>query len=711
MDKIEQLLSEMTIKEKVAQLNLVTVKTEENEFIDISDKIRDGLVGNVLKSNGAKTNYELQKIAVEESRLGIPIMFQEDVIHGYKTIFPMPLGEAASWNLDRIEETAQIAAKEASASGLHLTYAPMVDITRDPRWGRIVEGAGEDPYLSSKIAVARVKGFQGDDLSAPSTMMACAKHFIGYGDALAGRDYNIGDFSEREMREIYLPPFKAAIDQGVGSMMVAYSAVDGIPATANKKLLKDLLRDELGFEGMLITDWNTIDNLIKAGVASDGEEATKQAIEAGVDVDMISDQYITHLEKLIDNGTVVIEALDTAVERVLRAKQELGLFDNPYLYFDEEREKEVLLHKDHLVLSRKAARESMVLLKNENNFLPLSKDLKKIAVIGPMADRKKDLMSWWAGFYSQGDVNDVVSLLDGVKSAVGSNTTISYAPGITLDGFEKKGLELIPEAVEVANNADVVILAIGEEYWMSGEGGSISDIELPGAQLELIEAIKNTGKPVVAVLLNGRPYDFRKPVKYFDAVLEAWFPGTMAGAAIADILFGDYNPSGKLPVTFPQNTGQIPIFYNYKRTSHDGAVDISNRALNNYIDITTDPLFPFGFGLSYTKYKYSKPKAEVENGIITITVDVANIGDRDGYEIVQLYVRDDVTQVVTPHKELKGFERVFIKQGESKSITFSLNENDLTYIGKDLETIFEKGTFTCMVGPNSDDVQSVQVTL
>lgn len=708
MKRIDDLLEQMTLKEKIAQLNLITALDDYNNPLDdVEEKVRNGEVGHILKSNGVKNNLHLQKIAIEESRLGIPIMFQEDVIHGYKTIFPGPMAEAASWNIERIKQTAHVAAKEATASGIQLTYAPMVDITRDPRWGRIVEGAGEDPYLASLIAEARVQGFQGDNLADSSTLMACAKHFIGYGDALAGIDYNIGDFSEREMREIYLPPFKAAIDAGVGSMMIAYSAVDGVPATANKWLIQNLLRKELGFDGMLISDWRTIANLIKIGVAIDDKDAAEQSIEAGLDVDMVSEIYVQQLEQLISEGLVNVDLINNAVRRVLKAKFDLGLFDNPYVYFDSVREKEVILHPDHLAIARKAARESMVLLKNDNNLLPLSKETKSIAVIGPLANKQKDMMSWWGANHSQGDEKDVITLLEGIKTAL-PNAKITYAEGVKFERFEKAGLELIPEAVKVAKQADVVILALGEEYWMSGEGGSVSEIVLPGAQNELIDAIAKTGKPVVTVLINGRPYDIRKPIDHFDAVLEAWQPGTMAGHAIADILFGDFNPSGKLPITFPYNTGQIPISYNIKRGSHDfEGLNMEDRYKNNYLDITHKPLFPFGFGLSYTTFEYTDLTLTENNETPAVSISIKNTGQVDGYEVVQLYIKDLVTEVATPHKELKGFERIFIKAGETKTVSFNITKDKLSYIGKDLKPRIDKGKFEFMVGKSSEDLQKV----
>lgn len=709
MNRVEELLSKMTVQEKIAQLNLVTSKTDDNRHVDIEELVKKGLVGNILKSNGAAENYKLQKIAVEESRLGIPILFQEDVIHGYKTIFPMPMAEASSWNLDGIKKTAQVAAKEAAASGISLTYAPMVDIGRDPRWGRIVEAAGEDPYLASLIAEARVKGFQGDDLSDSSTIMACVKHFIGYGDALAGRDYNIGDFSEREMRETYLPPFKAAINAGVGSLMASYTAIDGVPATANEKIMKHLLRNELRFEGMVITDWKTISNLVKTGVATNAMDASYQAMKAEIDVDMVSEAYVQHLESLVSNGSISVESIDKAVARVLKAKFDLGLFDDPYKYMDTVREKQVQLTPEHLQIAREAAQESMVLLKNENNVLPLSKNIKSIAVIGPMAKSQHDLMSWWGGNFSQGKADDVVSLYEGIKAAVSPNTEVLYAQGVILNGFQKKGLELIPEAIETVKKADVVILAIGEEYWMSGEGGSVSSLDFPGAQNELIDALMATNKPIVTVLLNGRPYDIRKPAEHFDAILEAWFPGTMGGHAIADVLFGDFNPCGKLPVTYPLCTGQIPIYYNYRRTSHDfEGINTTDRFLNNYLDIPTKPLYPFGYGLSYTTYEYSNLNLQYNGtGNPIVSIEVTNTGKRAGFEVVQLYIQDVVTSVATPALNLKGFERIHLEPSETKTVTFEITRDKLTFIGRDLKDTFEPGEFKFMVGNSSVDLMEV----
>ncbi|OAQ39790.1 hypothetical protein A5893_09440 [Pedobacter psychrophilus] len=708
--RAKDLLSKMTLKEKIGQLNLVTYVNENNTTNKMDDKVKRGEVGSILKSNGAKNNLIIQKIAVEQTRLGIPIIFQEDVIHGYRTIFPVPLGESASWNLDRISETASIAAKEASAGGIRLTYAPMVDISHDPRWGRISEAAGEDPYYGSLVAAARVRGFQGTDLTSNTSLMACVKHYAGYGSALAGRDYNIDGFSERTLRETYLPPFKAAIDAGVGSLMSAYTAYDGIPASANSFLLKDILRNELGFKNMVITDWETTRNLMKIGVAANAEEAVKMSINSGVDVDMTSELFLKNLEKLVAKGEVKVATIDAAVLKVLKAKFDLGLFDNPYQYLDEKREKEVLLSKENLEIARKAARESMVLLKNKSNLLPIKNTVKNIAVIGPLATRQKDLMAWWGGQYSQGKSEEVITLLNGIKQRAGKDVNITYSEGIKLDGFEPKGLELIPEAVAQAQKADLIILAVGEEYWMSGESGSISNITLPGAQLQLLDALAQTGKPIVSVVFNGRPFDLNELSQKSDAVLEAWFPGTMGGLAVADVLFGDYNPSGKLTVTFPHNTGQIPIFYNYKRTSHDlDTVDMKHRFANNYLDITTKPLYEFGFGLSYTTFGYANLKINSSNnqqdGNITVSFDLKNAGNIDGTEVAQLYIRDKVSSVVRNVKDLEGFARVILKAGETKNVSITLTPKSFSFLNKDFKQVVEPGEFNLMIGSSSEDIR------
>ncbi|TCC88735.1 beta-glucosidase BglX [Pedobacter frigiditerrae] len=704
------LLSRMTLQEKIGQLNLVTFVNENNSTNPMDDKVKAGNVGGILKSNGVKQNLRIQKIAVEQTRLGIPILFQEDVIHGYKTIFPIPLGESCSWNLTGISQTAAVAATEASAGGIRLTYAPMVDISNDPRWGRISEGAGEDPYYASLVAAARVRGFQGKDLTNANSLMACVKHFAGYGAALAGRDYSITDFSERTLREKYLPPFKAAIDAGVGSLMTAYTGIDGTPATSNQRLLKQILRKEFNFNNLIITDWETIKNLVKIGVAKDEPSAVQMAIESGIDMDMTSELFQKHLATLIKTGKVKIDVINAAVSRVLEAKFKLGLFDQPFKYLDEAREVEVSQNKDHLLIARQAARESIVLLKNDSQILPLKKNVKTIAVIGPLANRKKDLMGWWGGQYSQGKPDAVISLLEGIQKTVDPSVKVIYAEGIKLDGFEPKGLELIPAAVEASLSADIVVLAVGEEYWMSGESGSISMLNLPGAQLQLIDALAKTGKPIVSVLFNGRPYDLRALSAKSSAVVEAWFPGTMGGLAVADVLFGDYNPSGKLTVTFPYNTGQIPVFYNSKRTSHDlDSVDMKHRFANNYLDITTKPLYPFGFGLSYTNFSYSSLKVvsgnNFKDGNLQVSFVVKNTGEREGIEVAQLYIKDKVSAVIRNVKDLKGFERFSLKPGEARTIKINLTNQSLSFLDRNLKEIIEPGDFELMIGSSSEDIR------
>ncbi|MFA9389602.1 MAG: beta-glucosidase BglX [Prolixibacteraceae bacterium] len=709
--QIENILNKLSLEEKAGQLNLIPLEGEISE--EQIQMIRDGKVGSILKSNGAKRNRELQKIAVEESKSGIPIMFQEDVIHGYKTIAPTPLAEASSWDMSLIQQSAEIAAKEASAAGIHLTYAPMVDISQDPRWGRILEAGGEDVYLGSRISEARVKGFQGEDLASPNTVMACVKHYAGYGAALAGRDYNIQDFSERTLRETYLPPFQAAIDAGVGSVMCAYTAVDAIPATANKYLLKDILRDEMGFNGLLMTDWKTIPNLVQIGVAEDDTSATIMAIEAGVDMDMNSEKYVKRIPDLIRKGIIAEKAIDDLVRKVLIAKQKLGLFDDPYAYFDEQNEAESLLCTDHLEKTKLMALKSMVLLKNKKSALPLNPEIKTLAVIGPFAKAKGDLMAWWS---CKGEEKDVTSIFDGIQQELSANSKLLFAEGCKIDSFRIAGTHLIPEAVQIAKQADAVIVVLGEEYWMSGEGGGTANLRLPGAQEQLLEELSKTGKTLITVLVNGRPYVLDKVVEYSDAILEAWMPGTTGGNAVAEILFGKFNPSGKLPVTFPIHEGQIPIYYNYRQTSHPFDAGPNNdRYTNTYRDIQPEPLFPFGFGLSYTNFEYGSVKMScntfTEENEIVASVEVKNTGKFAGTEIVQMYIRDKVCSVARPVKELKGFELLDLKPGESKTAKFTITTDMLSFIGADLKEKVEKGEFALFIGSSSSNVEELSFSL
>ncbi|QOD59518.1 beta-glucosidase BglX [Polaribacter haliotis] len=694
--KVDSIINLMTIEEKLGQLNLIPYYEDTKEAV--LQKIKEGKVGALLKSNGVKTNLKLQKAAIEETRLGIPLIFQEDVIHGYKTIAPVPLGEAASWDLEAIEKSSATAALEASAAGIQLTYAPMVDISREPRWGRIMEGAGEDPYLGAQVAKARVIGFQGNNMKSNSTLMACVKHFAGYGDALAGRDYYINDFSERKLRELYLPPFQAAIDAGVGSVMTAYTAVNGIPASSNKFLLTDLLRKEMKFKGMLITDWTTISNVVKIGVAENDTIATKMSIDAGIDVDMTSRKLVNTGKKLIERGEISIERINESVRNVLKSKYLLGLFENPYKYFDEKREKEVLLSEKVIEDVRDVARKSMVLLKNNNKLLPLKKDIKTIAVIGPLGNSKSDLMGQW---YCKGDKNDVVSLVEGIQNKISASSKLVFAEGCLLG--EKmdaiKNQKLLAQAIQTAIKADIIVMALGERGWQSGETRSMADINITDEQIALINSIKKLKKPIVTVVFNGRPLILTKIEKPSDAILEAWLPGTTGGNAIADVLFGDYNPSGKLPVTFPYHQGQIPIYYNYKRT----------QLKVKHLDVQDKPLYPFGYGLSYTDFKYSDIKLSdstfTAKDSILATITVKNTGNYKGKEVVQMYLGDEVCSVIRPEKELKGFKIIELDEEESRDVSFTISVKDLTFIDRNYKQSFEYGKFKLFIGTSSEDVK------
>lgn len=707
---IESILKKLTLEEKAGQLNLIPIQGEPTEVH--LQMIRDGKVGSVIKSNGAARNLKLQKIAVEESKSGIPILFQEDVIHGYKTIAPIPLAEAASWDIEAIRQSAAVAAREAAASGIHLTYAPMVDISRDPRWGRIIEAAGEDPYLGSRVAEARVKGFQATG-NEHQNILACVKHFVGYGASLAGRDYNIQELSERELRETHLPPFQAAINAGVSSLMCAYTAYDGLPLTANDFLLKTVLRDEMGFKGVIMTDWETIPNLVKIGVAKNDSIATTMAMNAGIDMDMTSQKYITLIPHLVRSGKISKKQVDAAVRNVLLLKQKAGLLEDPYASFNIKREKKELLSKTNLSATKDMALKSMVLLKNEKQVLPLKKEIKNVAVIGPFAKATRDLLGWWS---CMGDGNDVTSIYDGLKTELGKDVNLTYAEGCTIDRF-KTGTNLISEAVEVAKNADVVIMVLGEQFWMSGEGGGTAALHLPGLQEQLLAEIANIGKPIVTVITTGRPYVLTQVAANSSALLQAWMPGTMGGEAVAEILSGKFNPSGKLPITFPYHEGQVPIFYNYKKTSHAFVAGgpVENRYTTTYRDVQNEPLYPFGFGLSYTTYKYSNIELSAnsmeKNGKITASISVTNTGMVAGREVVQLYINDEVCSVIRPFKELKDFAIVNLKAGETKRVSFEITANKLSFIGRDYKTTTEPGGFLLYLGSNSSDLKQTRFIL
>ncbi len=709
---IDEIIESLTLEEKAGQLNLIEMAGEVTE----NDKklIRKGLVGNVLKAVGVEHNKMIQKIAVEESRAGIPILFHEDVIHGYRVVSPIPLAEAASWDMDMIGRSAATAAREMTAGGVMLTYAPMVDVTRDPRWGRVLETSGEDPYLSSRVAEARVHGFQDGNSEAYHKGLACAKHYVGYGASLGGRDYIVHDTSERELREVHLPSFKAAVDAGVASLMSAYTMYDGVPAACNGFLLKDILRDEMGFEGTVITDYATINNLIKIGVCPDKATAAKEALEAGNDMDMVAKCFVNQLPRLVREGKIDEKILDDAVRRVLEMKQKIGILDDPYLFFDTEREQRELLSDKNCAVAKDMALKSMVLLKNDNKALPLkSKNIKKIAVIGPMLNERHDLMGWWAG---HGRDNETKTIREAMEMKFAGRYDLSFSDGCKIDSFQMAGYELIAPAVKAAHKADMVIMVLGEHYWMSGEGGGTASLQLPGLQLELLDQVSKIGKPIVSVIVSGRPYILTDVAKKSDALIEAWMPGTMGAEALTDILAGDYNPSAKLPITFPLHEGQVPIYYSYKRSSHSfiGKPE-GSRYTATYRDIPSRPLYPFGYGLSYTTFEYSdiemSATSMTKDGTIEASVEVSNTGDVAGREVVQLYIGDLLCSVVRPEKELKDFAIVDLEPQQSKRVTFTITPDKLEFIGRDLKTTIESGDFNLYIGCDSQNVKSTVFTL
>ena len=718
--KITDLLAKMTLDEKMGQLNQYTSRwemtgpapqgTSNQQMLDM---IKSGMVGSMLNVTGVDATRKAQKLAVENSRLKIPMIFGYDVIHGYETMFPIPLAEAASWEPELARKSARIAAIETSASGIQWTFAPMVDVARDARWGRFMEGSGEDPYLGSLFAAARVKGFQGDDLSASNTIAACVKHFAAYGFIEAGRDYNTVDISESTLRNVVLPPFKAATDAGALTFMNAFNEIGGIPSTVNSHLLRDILKGEWNFNGFVVSDWNSIGELLIHGVAADKKEAAKLAINAGSDMDMEGNCYVPNLKKLVEEGTVDVKQIDDAVRRVLRVKYLLGLFDDPYKYCDENREKTLILNKENLAASREAAKRSIVLLKNEGQLLPLKKDGQKIALIGELAaDKDVPLGSWRA----KAIPGSAVSLLEGMKNAVAQPANITYAKGpVYVSGKSLFTVQLefnttdrteIAEAVQVAKSADVVVMALGENCFQTGEGRCQTDIKLKGLQQELLEAVYAANKNVVVVLMNGRPLDISWMAKNVPSIVEAWHLGSEAGNAIADVLFGDYNPAGKLPASFPRTVGQVPIYYNHKSSGRpfDGE---GNVFWSHYTDAPNDALFPFGYGLSYTTFDYSDLKissSTISRGEkLQVSVTVKNTGKVAGEDVVQLYIRDLIGSITRPVKELKGFEKISLKSGESKVVHFTLDENDLAFWGADNQFKAEPGDFKLWIGPNSVD--------
>lgn len=706
-ERVTALLDKMTLEEKIGQLTLYTTdwgSTGPTIREGYKNDIRSGACGNLFNSHTVGFVRELQRIAVEETRMKIPLLFGFDVIHGYKTIFPIPLGEAASWDLEAIEKSARVAATEGSAAGLNWTYAPMVDISRDPRWGRVMEGAGEDTYLGCRIAEARTRGIQGKKIGDTDAMLACVKHYAAYGAPIAGRDYNTVDMSERYFREYYLPTYEAAVRAGAASVMTSFNDYDGVPATGNKYLLTDILRKEWGFRGFVVTDYTSMNEMVNHGVVADEKEAGELSLAAGVDMDMQGAIYQRFLAQSLKEGKVTEAQIDEAARRVLRLKVELGLFENPYKFCDENREKAELLSPAHRAAARDVSRKSIVLLKNEKNVLPLKKTAK-IALIGPLADNKSELIGNWNG---AGNANDCVSVLEGLRSQTKGD--VQFDSGCEFFVPKKAGIE---GALALAKNADVVVAVVGEQAMMSGEAASRADISLPAAQEALVLELVRTGKPVIVILMNGRPLAIPKIAESASAILETWWLGTEAGNAIADVLYGEYNPSGKLPMTFPRTVGQVPIFYNEKNTGRP--YDPNSKWTSKYIDTPNSPQWPFGFGLSYTTFRYGDPvtdKAVFKKGEpLQIKVNVTNTGKMDGEEVVQLYVRDLVGSITRPVKELKGFQKIMLKSGESRDVTFTLTEHDLGFFRRDMTFGVEPGEFEIMAGGNSDDLKRIKVRM
>jgi beta-glucosidase len=702
--RIEALLAQMTLEEKFGQLQQLDGTADGAYRPEHVDLARKGLLGSTLNVRGAKNVNDLQKAAVEQSRLKIPLIFAFDVIHGYRTIFPIPLGEAASWDPAAAGRSAEIAAAEARAAGIHWTFAPMVDIARDARWGRIAEGAGEDPFLGAAMARARVHGFQGDDFSRPDRVVACAKHWVAYGAAEAGRDYNTVDLSEGTLRSVYFPPFKAARDAQVGTFMSAFNDLNGVPASANAFTLTKVLRDEWKFDGVVVSDYTSVVELIKHGIAAGEADAARLALPAGVDMEMVSRSYVTHGPRLVKEGRLPLAAVNEAVRRVLRLKLRAGIFDRPYA--DPARERTATLTPEFRAASREIAARSMVLLRNER-VLPLDPAIRRLAVVGPLADNRIEMMGSWTG---DGRQDDVVSVLEGIKAAVSKTTEVTHAPGVTIDVQRMAAAatagdrEAITKAVTVASAADAVVLVIGETGAMSGEASSRTSLELPGGQLELAQAVIGTGRPVAVVLMNGRPLSVEWLAEHAPAMVEAWFPGTEAGNAVADVLFGRINPGGKLPVTFPRNVGQAPIYYAQKHTGRPP--DPKNKYTSKYLDAPWTPLYPFGFGLSYTTFRLTdvhlKPSRVRADGTVTVSVDVANTGAREGDEVVQLYVQDVVASLTRPIQELKGFQRVTLKPGEHRRVEFTLGPAELGFFDSQMRWIVEPGEFQVRLSNSSE---------
>jgi len=731
---IDALMKKMTLDEKLGQLNLPgagDIVTGQAGSSDIAKKIEQGKVGGLFNIKTVAKIKEVQKLAVEKSRLKIPLLFGMDVIHGYQTVFPIPLGLSCNWDMQAIEQSARIAATEASADGICWTFSPMVDVSRDPRWGRVSEGNGEDAYLGSQIAKAMVRGYQGNDLTKNNTIMACVKHYALYGAGEAGRDYNTVDMSRVRMYNEYLPPYKAAVDAGVGTVMASFNEIDGVPATANKWLLTDVLRKQWGFKGFLVTDYTGINEMVDHGIG-DLQTVSARALAAGIDMDMVGEGLLTTLGKSLKEGKVTIQQIDAACRRILEAKYKLGLFDDPYKYCDEKRAATEIFTDANRKIARKIAAESFVLFKNDPlpggaSVLPLKKS-GTIALIGPLADATENMTGTWS---VAADFSKSVSVITGLKEAVGNDAKILYAKGCNLSedaAFEERATmfgktlhrdsrtsaEILAEALAVANQSDVIVAALGESAEMTGESSSRTDIEIPSIQKELLKALLKTGKPVVLVLFTGRPLALIWEQQNVPAILNVWFGGSEAGSAIADVLFGDINPSGKLSMTFPQNVGQVPLYYNHKNTGRPlPAGQWFQKFRSNYLDVSNDPLYPFGYGLSYTSFNYSditlSSHSLKDNQTLTASVKVTNTGNKDGKETVQLYIRDIAGSSTRPVKELKGFQKTEFKAGETKTITFKITPEDLKFYNFDLKYDWEPGDFEIMIGGNSRDVKSAKV--
>lgn len=734
---INDLMSKMTLDEKIGQLNLAAmgeIKTGEFSNTNSAQKIAEGKVGAVLNVTGAEKVKEVQELAVTKSRLKIPLLFGLDVIHGYRTTFPIPLALASSWDVNLIEKMARISAQEASADGINWTFSPMVDIARDPRWGRIAEGAGEDSYLGSEVAKAYIKGYQGTDLTKDNTILACVKHFALYGAAEAGRDYNTTDMSYNRMYNEYLPPYKAAIDAGAGSVMSSFNDINGIPATGNHWLMTELLRNQWNFKGFVVTDYSAINEMIAHGMG-DLQAVSALAMNAGIDMDMAGEGFLTTLKKSLEEGKVTEDEINTACKRILEAKYDLGLFNEPYKYCNENRVKTDILTPEQLKIAREIASQTFVLLKNDNQLLPLKKD-SKIALIGPLANSIYDMAGMWA----VGAAHDKsVTVLQGFKNFLGENAKISYAKGCNIVEdknydewihWDKKSIDsakttkqLHDEAIKIAKKSDIIVAVMGEGAEMTGESASRSDISLPGVQEELLKDLKKLGKPIVLILFTGRPLTINWEKENIPSILNVWFGGTEAGNAVADVVFGKVNPSGKLTVTFPQNVGQIPIYYNHKNTGRPYDKDKwFQKYRSNYLDVTNEPLYPFGYGLSYTTFDYSnfhitptlfKGKGKIPmlkgNETLKASVIITNSGKYDGAEVVQLYIHEKYRSITPPVKELKGFQKVFLKAGESKTVTFEITPELFKFYNNDLVYDWEPGEFQIMIGTNSEDVKTGKV--